>query len=384
MMKSLMVVALTALVLQAEEVDADNKLIDDVESTIHELATDAIETGNTCGLVVLIGSADSVLFHEAYGHRQVEPERKPMERDTLFDLASLTKPIATATSIMKLVEAGRVDLDAPVSRYLPDFGQNGKGAITVRDCLLHRSGLTPDNHLSDYAGSVEESFSKIDALACSYEPQSDFRYSDVGFIVLGRIIEAVASESLSGFAEREVFRPAKMTTAGFLPGDKLAFLAAATEKRDGEWLVGEVHDPRAHRLGGVAGHAGLFATAADLSQYARMILNGGQVDGQTVLKPETVKLMLSAVEVVDGQRRALGWDSKSKYSSNRSELFSDRAVGHTGFTGVSIWIDPERDLFVIVLGSRLHPHGKGSINGTAAEIGTVAVRAVEGLQERTD
>lgn len=359
--------------LRSASADEPSNQIEGLWTPIDTLAAAAIDDGKTCGLVVLVGTSQKVLFHKAYGHRQIEPEKFPMKLDTLFDLASLTKPIATATSIMKLVEQGRVDLDAPVKRYLPEFGQNGKESITVRDCLLHRSGLTPDNHLRDYAGSKEESYAKIDALACSYEPRSDFRYSDVGFIVLGRIVESVAGESLDAFAHRELFQPIGMDETGYLPRAELASRAVTTEKRDGKWLTGEVHDPRAFRLGGVAGHAGLFSTAKDLSRYATMILGRGHIDGSEVLKSETVSLMLSSVTVVPEQRRALGWDSKSKYSSNRSDKYSDRAVGHTGFTGTSIWIDPAQDLYVIVLGSRLHPDGKGSINATAAEIGDVAV-----------
>ena len=353
------------------ELEADDRF-----AAIDTLVANAIDAGETPGAVVLIGRHDGPVYQRAYGFRQTEPAKAAMELTTVFDLASLTKPIATASCIMKLVESGLIELDAPVDRYLPTFSTNGKSVVTVRDLLLHRSGLIADNHLRDYVGPRAESIHRIMNLELAHRHRMRFAYSDVGFIVLGEIVAAVSEESLADFSRREFFEPLQMLDTGYLPSAELKTRVAATGQRDGHWLVGEVHDPRAHRLDGVAGHAGLFSTADDLGRYAQMILNNGQLDGVRVFKPETVATMTAAHGVPGDQLRTLGWDAKSKYSSNRSELYSASAFGHGGFTGTSLWIDPELDLYVVFLGTRLHPDGHGSVNRTAAAVGSAAVRTL--------
>lgn len=329
------------------------------------------------GCVVLIARQGRIVLLKAYGKRSLEPTETPMTRDTVFDLASLTKPIATATSVMLLVEQGRLTLDDPAAKYLPEFGQEGKDAITVRQLLTHQSGLIADNPIEDFAAGPEQAIEKIFTAKPPHEPAAEFVYSDVGFIVLGELVRRVSGEDVHQFTARRLFGPLEMTETGYLPADELRSRAAPTERRNDHWIQGEVHDPRAYALGGIAGHAGLFSTAEDLAVYAQMLLGRGEHAGVRVLAPETVDTMFTAQAVPGGGLRALGWDMKTGYSSNRGEGFSARAVGHGGFTGTALWIDPELELTVIFLSNRLHPDGKGNVNRLAGRIGTLAAEAIQ-------
>ncbi len=293
----------------------------------------------------------------------------------MFDLASLTKPIATATSVMTLVEEGRVSLDEPVAKYIPEFGNHGKESITVRQLLIHQGGLIPDNALDDYKMGPEEAWNRINQLTPTAEPGTKFMYSDVGFLVLGQLVERVTGKNVHEYSRERIFGPLEMTETGYLPAEPLKARAAVTEQRDDRWMKGEVHDPRAWELGGIAGHAGLFSTATDLARYATMMLNHGELNGVRILKPETVDLMTTRNAVSSGYR-CLGWDSRTGYSSNRGDFFSERAYGHGGFTGTAIWIDPGLDVYVIFLSNRVHPDGKGLVNPLAGRIGTIVGAAV--------
>ncbi len=344
-------------------------------AVIDDVVQEGLDQAKMPGCVVVVGRREGVAFRKAYGFRSLQPEKTPMTLDTVFDLASLTKPIATATSIMILIQQGRVDLEAPVAKYLPNFAANGKDAITVRHLLIHTGGLIADNSIDDYKGTPEEAFAKIDALTPKAAPGEEFTYSDVGFIVLGRIVQAVSGKNVHEFARENIYAPLAMSETGYLPADALKARAAITEQRDGKWMQGEVHDPRAFALGGIAGHAGLFSTADDLTRYATMMLNGGRLGDVEILKPETFQLMTTAVEVPRG-RRALGWDARTGYSSNRGDLMSSKAFGHGGFTGTGIWIDPELNLFVLFLSNRVHPDGKGLVNPLIGRIGTIAGAAL--------
>jgi uncharacterized protein YbbC (DUF1343 family)/CubicO group peptidase (beta-lactamase class C family) len=331
------------------------------------------------GCVVAIGRRDYLVFRRAYGAKRLEPEHEAMTVDTVFDLASLTKPIATATSVMALWEQGRFKLSDPVSTYLPDFTGNEKESITIAQLLTHQAGLIPDNALEDYQHGTDAAWKKICELGLQASPGERFIYSDVGFIVLGRLVETLAAERLDEFARRTIFAPAAMNETTFLPPDPLRARAAPTQQREGRWMVGEVHDPRAFLLNGVAGHAGLFSTADDLARYAQMMLNHGIAGNNPILSPATVRHMTSDVTIVEEGRstvRGYGWDKRSGYSSNRGENFSATAFGHGGFTGTVIWIDPELDLFFIFLSNRVHPDGQGSVNALAGRIGTVAAAAI--------
>ncbi len=243
---------------------------------IDEAVAEALAEKKMPGCVVLIGRRGKVVFRKAYGNKQVEPEAVPMTTDTVFDMASLTKPVATATSVMVLFDRGKLRLRDPAAKFLPEFAQNGKEAITVFQLLTHQGGLIPDNALADYADGIDKAWERIFALKPTVEPGSKFIYTDMGFIALGAVVERISGQSLHEFSRDHVFGPLGMTETGFLPDEPLRRRAAPTEKRDGQWMRGEVHDPRSHKLGGIAGHAGLFSTADDLAVYAQMMLGGGQ------------------------------------------------------------------------------------------------------------
>lgn len=344
-------------------------------TAIDEIVDEGLGQEKMPGCVVLIGRKEGIAFLRSYGFRQLQPEKVEMTTGTLFDLASLTKPIATATSIMVLAQQGKLDLNTTVATYIPDFAQNGKETITIRHLLTHTGGLIADNSIKDYVNGPDEAFSNINAIKPNAAPGETFVYSDVGFIVLGQIVKAVSGKDVNEFSQEHIFKPLNMTETGYLPNDELKSRAAVTEHRDGHWMQGEVHDPRAFALNGVAGHAGLFSTAHDLAHYATMMLNGGHLNDVQILDPATFTLMTTPVEIPRG-RRALGWDAKTGYSSNRSDLMTSAAFGHGGFTGTGIWIDPVQNLFVIFLSNRVHPNGKGSVNPLIGRIGTVANAAI--------
>ncbi len=336
----------------------------------------AIEAKQLPGAVVLIGYRGHVVFHRAFGHRQLQPNELPMERDTVFDLASLTKPIATATSIMILVDRGELDIDEPVAKTIPAFASAGKERVTIRHLLIHTSGLIPDNSMSDYQGTREEIVQRLFLLGLRYPTGTDFQYSDVGFQVLGELVEAVSNKRIDEFSRLNIFEPLRMKQTGYLPSDSLRTRCATTQERDGNWMIGEVHDPRSYAMGGVAGHAGLFSTASDIAIYATMILNQGSYQSTMILSPSAVELMTADNQVPKNGIRGLGWDKRTGYSSNRGRSMSDQAVGHGGFTGTGLWIDPTLELFVIFLSNRVHPDGKGNVNPLIGEIGTIAADAV--------
>ncbi len=354
-----------------EEVGMDSARL----AIIDDIVAEGLQQKKMPGCVVLVGHQGRIVYHKAFGDRQVVPEKLSMELQTVFDMASLTKPIATATSVMTLVERGQVDVEAPVAKYLPAFGTNGKEHITIRQLLTHTAGLIPDNDLEDCANGSAEAFRKICELGTSVEPGTEFVYSDVGFVVLAELVQRITGNDLHEYSQEVIFKPLGMTETGYLPADPLRARAAVTQERDGKPMRGEVHDPRAWALGGIAGHAGLFSTATDLARYAQMLLNDGEFKGMRILKPETVQLMTSPVKVSSGLR-TLGWDMRSPYSSNRGDFFSKSAFGHGGFTGTVLWVDPDLELFVIFLSNRVHPDGNGLVNPLAGRIGTVASGAI--------
>ncbi len=335
----------------------------------------AIEHQQLPGCVVLIGRHGQIAYWESFGDRQIEPHRIPMDRDAVFDLASLTKPIATATSVMILADRGVLNVDEPVARYWPEFAASEKQEITVRHLLIHTSGLIPDNALDDYQHGIEEAWRRIANLAPRVPLGEKFQYSDVGFLVLGKVVERVSGKSLDEFTRDEIFRTLGMNETGYLPGPTLRERAAPATQRDGAWIQGEVHDPRAHLLGGVAGHAGLFSTAQDLAVYASALTGRGKSGSDALFSAKTWALMTESNTVPNGIR-ALGWDRATGYSINRGSKMSAQAFGHGGFTGTSLWLDPDHDLFVLFLSNRLHPHGKGSVNRLAGEIGDLAVESL--------
>jgi uncharacterized protein YbbC (DUF1343 family) len=352
------------------DADASSPLPSALTEGIDRLAAEAIARGKLPGCVVAVGRAGGIVYQKAFGARALVPDREAMTLDTIFDLASLTKPIATATALMVLADQGKIDLDEPVERYLPEFHGHGKDAISIRQILTHVSGLPSEIPVAAFEHGRTAVLKRIMALSPKAPPGAKSTYSDVGFLVLEEVIRRVTGTDLATFTDTAVFRPLGMNETGFLPSSNLRPRIAPTGKRSDAWIRGDVHDPRAYRLGGIAGHAGLFSTAKDLARYARMVLAAGTLDGARVLSTEAVRQMLAPNDVPGGIR-ALGWDIRSSYSANRGTALSRRAVGHGGYTGTSLWIDPEQDLFVIFLSNRVHPDGKGSINALAGAIATL-------------
>ncbi len=350
-------------------------------NVIDQIVQEGLAKNRMPGAVVLVGHRGKIVHQKAYGFRQLQPKRTPMTLDTVFDLASLTKPIATATSVMMLLETGKIQLQEPVATYLPKFGQNGKQKITIHHLLTHQGGLIPDNSLKDYDAGPAKAWERICELQPIAPPGERFIYSDVGFIVLGKLVEQITQTSLNIYANKTIFKPLGMRETGYLPSGDLQKRAAVTQQRDGHWMQGEVHDPRAFRMKGVAGHAGLFSTADDLAVYAQMMIGRGQYESVRILQEQTAIQMTNAYQVPGGLR-GLGWDKKSSYSSNRGDLFSASAFGHGGFTGTAIWIDPQLELFVIFLSNRVHPDGRGSVNTLAARIGTIAAASAPSVKSQ--
>ena len=350
-------------------------LLSGLEQRIAAAIKPEIAKGNLPGCVVTIGYRGEIVLRQAYGDRQIEPSREAMTTDTVFDLASLTKPVATATSVMVLLQEGKIRLGAKVSEYIPEFAANGKESITIEQLLIHQGGLIPDNSLRDYQEGSEEAFKRIYALKTYVEPGSKFVYTDVGFIVLADVVKRVSGKDVHQFSQERIFGPLGLTETGYQPRAELQARSAPHDKRDDEWIKGEVHDPRSYELDGIAGHAGLFSTATDLAVYAQMMLNGGEYGDARILGTATVEKMTAPYPVSSGIR-GLGWDKQTGYSSNKGELLSDRAFGHGGFTGTAIWMDPEKELFIIFLSNRLHPDGKGSVNRLAGKIATLAAASI--------
>ena len=341
----------------------------------------AIDAGKMPGCVLIVGRHDEVLVRKAYGSKALLPERVPMTLDTVFDLASLTKPLATSTSIMILAERGKIDLHAPASRYVPELAR--LPGFTVEQLLTHTSGLPAATPISDYAlATLDDHSATMQKLGVSLEgklkaqPGERFLYSDVGFIVLEEIVRRRAGRSLATFSKEEVFMPLGMVDTGYLPGPELRERAAPTEQRDGHYMQGDVHDPRAWVMGGVAGHAGVFSTADDLALYARAMLGKGALDGHRIVSEKTFDDWTARRDTSSGGR-ALGWDKDSRFATHRSTLLSPRAFGHGGFTGTVMWIDPGKDLYAVFLSNRVHPDGKGAVNPLVAELATLAIDASE-------
>jgi uncharacterized protein YbbC (DUF1343 family)/CubicO group peptidase (beta-lactamase class C family) len=350
------------------------------------LIEDAVAHGACPGAVLLVGQGGDVVYRKAYGSRAVVPAREAMTADTIFDLASLSKPVGCAASIMILAERGQVRLDETVGTYLPAFAAGGKQRITVADLLLHRGGLPPDDPIEDFADGAAAGLRKILAAAPQWEPGSRFAYSDVGYIVLGELVQAVDGRPLDRFAHEEIFQPLGMTDTTYDPPASWRPRIAPTQERDGRPMRGEVHDPRSFALGGVAGHAGVFSTADDLGRFCRMILDGGRLDGRRILRAETIREMTRPRCLPDGTGlRCYGFDVATPYSpSPRGNRFEPGTTfGHTGFTGTMFWIDPLHDCYFILLTNAVHPDGKGSVIALRKKVSTVVAEALLGVDPAT-
>ena len=344
-----------------------------LKARLDPILNEAVQTGLIPGAVLVIGHNGSVVFRSAYGSRSLLPSREPMTVDTIFDAASLTKVVATMPSIMKLFEQGKIRIDDPVTKYLPEF-QGGKSDITIRLLMTHFSGFQPDFEMGARWSGYETGVQKALAEKPIAPPGGRFIYSDTNFILLGEIVRRLSGTSLPEFARQNIYQPLGMRDSGFQPAPALLPRIAPTEidSETGAPLRGAVHDPRSRAMGGVAGHAGLFTTGDDLARYAGMFLNGGQFDGVRVFDPLTVRKFTEPASPADQPMvRALGWDIDSTYSSNRGELFPIGSFGHTGYTGTSMWMDPTTNSFVVLLTNVVHPHGVKSLSSLRSRVATV-------------
>ena len=328
-------------------------------SGVDEAANDAVASGEIPGVVVLVGRGDEILLHRAYGSRRLLPKPAPMTPDTIFDVASLTKPLGTTLAVMALVERGAIQLDAPLGRYLTEFRGRAFNQVTIQRILTHSAGFTAYPPNGTVAAGFPAAAAAIAKLPFDYAPGNGFQYSDTGFILLGEVVRRVSGEPLDRYLERTLFRPLGLRDTTFRPRGVARDRIAPTQFANGRLLQGEVHDPRARMLGGVAGHAGMFSTAADLARICRLLLNGGALDGRRVLRPATVRMMWERASVGNGTR-ALGWDVMSPFSWPLAPFFPPGSVGHTGFTGTAVWIDPPSGVYMILLTNRVHPSGGGA------------------------
>lgn len=332
-----------------------------------------IQAGNIPGAVVLVGHRGKVVYRQAFGHRTLQPAQT-MGEDTVFDIASLTKPVATTTAILQLVERGRLQLDAPVARYWPAFGAHGKSGITVRQLLAHTSGLRAGLDLRRRWSGSEAALALIVAEKPLTPPGGETLYSDVNFIVLGELVRRVSGQSLADYCKTHIFTPLGMDDTGFLPPAALRARMAPTGFLHGHLRLGEVHDPLAWRMGGVAGHAGVFSTADDLAKFAQALLDGGK----PILAAESMDL-LGVPQTRPSDKttlRTLGWRVDPPLAANREQLPPVGVLGHNGYTGTSLWIDPVSQVYVVILTHRVHPAEKGDAGPLRERVAAIVGDAV--------
>jgi uncharacterized protein YbbC (DUF1343 family)/CubicO group peptidase (beta-lactamase class C family) len=343
-------------------------------AALDQTITQAIEQGRMPGAVLVVGHDGRVVYRKAYGKRALVPHAEDMTLDTIFDCASLTKVIATTSSVMKLFEEGKFRLNDKITDYIPEF-QGGKSDITIRNLMTHFSGLQPDVPLKDPWTGYDTGIK----LACTFKPggppAARYVYSDINFILLGELVHRLSGKMLNEYSRDLIFEPLGMKDTMFQPPASLLPRIAPTERwpvKTGAPLRGVVHDPTARNMGGVAGHAGLFSTANDLSRFAQMMLNGGELDGTRVFSPLTVEKFTEPQSPPDQTiLRGLGWDIDSPQSGNRGELFPIGSFGHTGFTGTSIWIDPSTKTYVILLANSVHPDLRPALTALRGKVATI-------------
>ncbi|MGA2201373.1 MAG: serine hydrolase [Terriglobales bacterium] len=349
-------------------------------AVLDPIVYDAIARREIPGAVLIVGHDGQVVYRKAYGNRAIEPRPGAMTPDTVFDCASLTKVVATTTAVMQLWERGKFRMNDPVAKYLPEFEQNGKQDITIRQLLVHYSGLAPDLDLTKAWEGKETAYRMAFEEAPERAPGAAFEYSDINFVVLGALVERLSGESLDAYAAKHIFASLGMKETRFVPlsswGPRIAptRIAPTEEDENHHLLRGVVHDPTARRMGGVAGHAGLFSTADDLAIFAQALLDGGR----GVLTPATIAKMTAPQQPVNGTAvRGFGWDIDSPLSSNRGELLPVGGYGHTGFTGTSLWIDPATKTYIVLLTNAVHMNAlPAKEKGSAASLRTKVATAV--------
>lgn len=337
---------------------------------IAQIVQREIRAGHIPGAVVVVGNQGKVVYRRAFGNRMLEPAPVAMTPGTIFDLASLTKVIATTTAVMQLAEAGRLRLDDPIAKYWPDFAHAGKGSITIREALTHYSGLPPDLDerpgWSGYGGALRRIADQRPRTAA----ETRYIYSDINFEALGEVVHRVSGDKLDVYCARHIFAPLEMRDTCFRPPASIRDRIAPTQYLDGTLRWGVVHDPAAYRMGGVAGHAGLFSTADDLSHFAQMMLDGGiAADGTRVLQPSSIAAMIEPESPRGGAHlRGLGWGLAAPLAANREHLIAAGSYGHSGYTGTYIWIDPLSRTYVIILSNRVYPNGRGDARALRRDV----------------
>lgn len=348
-------------------------------SVVDPIINDAITQQQIPGAVLIVGHNGQIVYRKAYGNRALVPRREALTLDTIFDCASLTKVVATTTALMQLWEQGKFRMADPVAKYLPEFAQNGKQDITIRQLLVHYSGLPEDLDLVKKWEGKDTGYRMAFEVAPERPPGSAFAYSDVNFVVLGALVERLSGESLDEYSAKHVFAPLGMKETRFLPPASWLPRIAPTEEDENHHLLhGVVHDPTARRMGGVAGHAGMFSTADDLATFAQALLDGGR----GALTPPTIAKMTAPQQPVNGTAlRGFGWDIDSPFSTNRGGLLPVGSFGHTGFTGTSLWIDPTTDTYIVLLTNAVHMnaipgHEKGSAVSLRAKVATAVAAAL--------
>ena len=336
-------------------------------ATIELLLERAIADNLIAGGVVVVGNHDGIISTSARGQLNATAGSAPLNERTVFDVASLTKVIATTPAVMKLLDEGKIALSDPLSRWFPEFADAGQGQITILNLLTHTSGLN-DIMLSP-GQSMQSAIRKAASQPYRPEPGSRFNYADINFILLGELVYRVSGERLDQFCREQVYGPLGAQDTMFLPPGDLAAGIAPTSGSTG----GQVQDTNAHRLGGVAGHAGLFSSAYDLSRYARLMLGRGMLDNRRILSEQAMAQMVTPYLCNNGHvKRGLGWDIQSPYSAPKGSFFSEASFGHTGYSGSSIWIDPQQDLFVILLTRRVNYRDTRNFNQLRRDVSTVA------------
>ena len=340
---------------------------------ISEMVKKAIQSGKIPGAVILIGNHGKTVYRQCFGFRALIPKKEPMTIETIFDLASLTKVIATTTAVMQLVDDGKLNLEDPVVKYWPEFKKNGKEQITVRDLLTHYSGLRPALDSKPKWSGYDTTLRLIEEEKPVLPSGTNFIYSDINFIILGELISRISGEPLDTYCTEHIFKPLGMKDTGFKPSPVLRARIAPTQYQHGttgKMLWGEVHDPLAYRMGGAAGHAGLFSTADDLAIFAQMVLDGGHRLGVQILSPLMIEKMTKPQSPPDKvPLRGLGWNIESS-------LVSIGSFGHKGFTGTGIWIDPFSNTYVIILTNRVHPKGKGNPESLRGKVLSLVSEAI--------
>lgn len=348
---------------------------------IDQLMAEALRTKKTPGAVVVVGRAGGVVFERAYGQRELVPQRVDMTTDTIFDLASLTKPLVVGTLVQVLMDQGKLHFEDLARTYLPELDFYLEQRVTLQQLLLHTSGLPASNPLSEYQGGARQALARTLQSPVLAVPGQRFEYSDIGYIALGVLLERATGERLDALARRLLWQPLGMNDTSYcVPVCKDPRIAPTDLSLDREMspIRGQVHDPRAYRLGGIAGNSGLFSSPSDLVRYSRMLLSGGELDGVRVLTPDAVQRFTEPHKVSGGDRSA-GWDVSAQFHKARGTLLSPRAYGHGGYTGTQLWIDPEQDLFVLFLSNRNHPYGTGRVLELEGEIVDAAIRALRPL-----